>query len=226
MYIFLQISFSQFGFIVSENRYHLIGFMRIMTHFTTCGFNCCLSHKIWILYTFRYIFNFARLLFSHVSIMKPKRFSSICTHALYSKSLLCDLKLDFPCEYLKWNGVKKCAFVDKGKRDRHYWVQFAIGFHRHVQEPEGPIRWPLIAYLHWTGGKVFFTNSKASVITAGLQFVSSKVMEISSQCQWNWKDTPGDWVLELKSQFKAVEGIDVNCPLTFESGFWRGDTDV
>ena len=69
-------------------------------------------------------------------------------------------------------------------------------------------KWPLLVYMHGTGGGTFFTHSKKSLKTPGMQFAAKTFVVVTPRCEWTWRDKPGQWVLELVQALRALEWLD------------------
>merc|ERR1711933_582290 len=67
---------------------------------------------------------------------------------------------------------------------------------------------PMMVYLHGTGGTSFFTNSKVTLRSPGLQYAARNFVIVSPHCDWKWKETPKSWVVELIVALRAAEWID------------------
>ena len=77
-------------------------------------------------------------------------------------------------------------------------------------DPEArPMRaWPMLLYLHGFGSCPLFSYSEQSLSSPGLQKAASDFVVLSPHCDWDWRETPGAWVNELVSEFRAARWID------------------
>jgi predicted peptidase len=64
--------------------------------------------------------------------------------------------------------------------------------------------------MHGTGGTSFFTHSRKSLRSAGLQHAATKFVVVSPDCDWTWKEVPKPWITQLAETLRAAEWIDPN----------------
>merc|ERR1712048_1083354 len=85
-------------------------------------------------------------------------------------------------------------------------LHLPIGF---TQEAQGrPVAWPLLVYMHGTGGGTFFAHSKKSLQSEGLQFAARNFVVASPVCEWTWQQSPSPWVEDLVRTLRAAEWVD------------------
>eukprot|EP00747_Dinoflagellata_sp_TGD_P166073 gnl/TRDRNA2_/TRDRNA2_188315_c0_seq1.p1 gnl/TRDRNA2_/TRDRNA2_188315_c0~~gnl/TRDRNA2_/TRDRNA2_188315_c0_seq1.p1 ORF type:complete len:587 (-),score=91.02 gnl/TRDRNA2_/TRDRNA2_188315_c0_seq1:32-1750(-) len=124
---------------------------------------------------------------------------------------LWDLAVEGCCEWLQWRGENKHLYVDSRGQHQRFFVHLPIGFAAWLKEssvlkPAAP--WPVMVYLHGSGGTSFFQHSKKTLKTPGMQYAASKFVIVSPVCNWNWREPPKDWVHELISDLRTVSWID------------------
>lgn len=103
---------------------------------------------------------------------------------------------------LQWRGEQSCLFIDGEGHHRHYFLHLPIGFSQSD-------KWPLLVYMHGTGGGTLFTHSKKSVRSEGMQFAARTFIVVSPACEWSWKETPHSWVVEVVRAFIVAGWVDV-----------------
>ena len=108
--------------------------------------------------------------------------------------------------HLRWRDEQSKIFIDSKGEHRSYVLHLPSGFD--TTEFELVARWPLLVYMHGAGGGTFFTHSKKSLRTVGMQRAARSFVVITPRCEWTWRDKPSDWILELIQAFKALEWID------------------
>jgi len=112
---------------------------------------------------------------------------------------------------LRWSMEQKCLFIDSQGYHRYYALHLPIDFDkRSVGGVYGlePKSWPLLVYMHGTGGGSFFTYSKKSLRTPGMQFAAHEFVVISPSCEWTWRGSPSYWFIELIHAMLPAEWID------------------
>lgn len=111
---------------------------------------------------------------------------------------------------LQWRDEQSCLFVDSQGHHRHYSLHLPLGFDllKPSSSGEEVMKWPLLVYMHGTGGGTFFTHSKKSLKTPGMQFAARTFIVITPRCEWTWRDSPSQWVMELIQAFRVLECLD------------------
>ena len=111
---------------------------------------------------------------------------------------------------LQWRDEQSCLFVDSQGHHRHYSLRLPLGFDllKQCSSSEEVVKWPLLVYMHGTGGGTFFTHSKNSLKTPGMQFAARTFIVITPRCEWTWRDSPSQWVMELIQAFRVLECLD------------------
>ena len=114
---------------------------------------------------------------------------------------------------LQWRDESRCVFVDSCGYHRDFSLHLPLGFHSELTRlPSGaqeePKRWPLIVYMHGTGGCTFFTHSKKSITSVGMQYAARNFVVMTPKCEWRWKESPGEWVLDLVQALRSLVWID------------------
>jgi len=107
---------------------------------------------------------------------------------------------------LTWRKEEKCLFIDSEGSHWYYYLHLPMGFD--LTTLPTPKAWPLLVYLHGTGGGSFFTYSKVSLNTVGLQFAAANFIVVSPKCEWDWRASPSRWCLELIKTLRAAEWVD------------------
>ena len=123
---------------------------------------------------------------------------------LKPRSRLYDLGEKLSCHIaqprrLQWRGEHCCTFVDDNGDHRKYMLHlpYRVG----SRDAESFSQWPLLVYMHGSGDRSFFGFTKDSLASVGMQFASRNFVVVSPQCEWKWRDVPGDWVIELIEAF-------------------------
>ena len=62
--------------------------------------------------------------------------------------------------------------------------------------------------MHGSGGSTFFNHTKKSIRSAGMQYAARNFVVITPKCEWNWKESPGEWVLDLVQALRPLVWID------------------
>lgn len=113
---------------------------------------------------------------------------------------------------LQWRDEDTCLFIDGEGQHRQYKLHMPQDFipSRVPMDVEGgdTVRWPLLVYLHGTGGGTFFTHSKKSIKMPGMQFAARHFVVVSPRCEWSWRDIPSGWVIELIQALQGLEWLD------------------
>uniref|UniRef100_A0A7S2HKY5 WW domain-containing protein n=1 Tax=Alexandrium andersonii TaxID=327968 RepID=A0A7S2HKY5_9DINO len=114
-----------------------------------------------------------------------------------------------PQEWLQWRKEQQCLFIDKSGNHRTYSLHLPLNFSMVASDGSKYVRpHPLLVYMHGAGGSSFFTNSKKSLKSAGLQYAAGKFIIVSPKCDWSWKDVPTPWVNELVEVLRAAWWVD------------------
>mmetsp|Transcript_28894 Transcript_28894/g.76348 ORF Transcript_28894/g.76348 Transcript_28894/m.76348 type:complete len:582 (+) Transcript_28894:109-1854(+) len=122
-------------------------------------------------------------------------------------------RLDHNCSYLQWRKEQTCLFIDSSRQHHKFSLSLPLSFATYQQEAtsENEVSaWPMIVYLHGTGGSGFFCHSRKSLKSVGLQYAASKFVVVSPHCEWNWRETPLPWVTEMVKELRAAAWCDVN----------------
>jgi predicted peptidase len=93
---------------------------------------------------------------------------------------------------------------------RNFMLHLPLGFDSAQPPLDGQeaTRWPVLIYLHGAGGGTFFTHSKKSLKSVGMQFAARTFVVMTPRCEWSWQETPSEWVVELIQAFRAHDWID------------------
>ena len=111
--------------------------------------------------------------------------------------------------YLHWRDEDCLLFIDSNSQHRRYNLHLPLGFDPipfKSNNHEQGMRYPLIVYMHGAGGEKLFT--KKSLKTPGIKFAAQHFVVLAPQCDWNWRESPKEWLLELIEAFRALEWID------------------
>ena len=119
---------------------------------------------------------------------------------------LWDIPLGTKYTFLSKTNEKRCLFIDNKGEHRHYnfMLPLSLGACPILDAPP----WPLLIYLHGTGGRTLFTHKTIHIGMPGLQFVARNFVVVCPVCEWTWKESPADWVLELVAALGAAKYID------------------
>mmetsp|Transcript_101045 Transcript_101045/g.324544 ORF Transcript_101045/g.324544 Transcript_101045/m.324544 type:complete len:644 (-) Transcript_101045:127-2058(-) len=131
---------------------------------------------------------------------------------LIAKSRLWDLDTTLcPGACLRWRGEQRCLFVDSTGHTRKYAMHLPLNFSEKQKQLSGSGKmrtWPMLLYLHGTGGSSFFGHSKKATKSIGMNHVAEHFFVVSPECDWIWKDRPGAWVTELVLEMRAAVWVD------------------
>jgi len=121
-----------------------------------------------------------------------------------------DLDVGLSSPWLQWRKEQTCLFIDSEGNHRRYSVHLPLNFSQANKATKGKTQcaWPMILYLHGSGGCSFFTHSKKTLRSNGLQFAASHFVIVSPSCDWTWQETPRPWILELANTLRAAHWID------------------
>ena len=110
---------------------------------------------------------------------------------------------------LQWRDEHPCIFVDSKGSHRRFSLHLPIGFNPGGVSPDGQIvsACPLLIYMHGTGGGTFFTHSKKSLGTVGMRYAAKNFVVVSPRCEWTWRESPREWVIELIEAFRALDWL-------------------
>jgi len=131
---------------------------------------------------------------------------------LLPRSRLWDLDLNSYSSQLQWRKEQSCLFIDSGGYHHRYHIHLPLTFQKRQQAAQQELKalptWPLLVYLHGTGGTSFFTHSKKTLRSDGLSFAAENFVVLSPHCDWNWRERPKAWVNELIESLIAATFID------------------
>merc|ERR1712000_171134 len=97
------------------------------------------------------------------------------------KCRLWDVNLSDCPNHLQWRKEQTCLFVDSAGKHQKYQLHLPIDFD-HVKSARhlsGMKPWPLLLYLHGSGGGSFFTHGKKQIKSVGLQFAAENFVIVS-----------------------------------------------
>eukprot|EP00435_Cladocopium_sp_Y103_P016321 s666_g4.t1 len=69
-------------------------------------------------------------------------------------------------------------------------------------------KWPLMIYLHGSGGGTFLSFSKREPRNEGCRFAAEHFIIVSPICKWVWKSPPLPWVLTLVRELRKLPYVD------------------
>mmetsp|Transcript_100294 Transcript_100294/g.259077 ORF Transcript_100294/g.259077 Transcript_100294/m.259077 type:complete len:597 (+) Transcript_100294:19-1809(+) len=124
-----------------------------------------------------------------------------------------DFRLDQSFSYLQWRKEQTLLFIDSERQHRMFSLSLPLNFATYQQQAasEGrQVAWPVIVYMHGTGGNNFFSHSRKSLKSVGLQYAAAKFVVVSPHCDWNWREVPRSWVTELVQTLRAADWCDHN----------------
>lgn len=128
------------------------------------------------------------------------------------RSRLWDLNLTSHRLWLQWRKEQFCLFIDSSGFHKKYSIHLPLTFAAkqndalHADDPSP--KWPVLIYLHGTGGGSFFTHAKKTLRSEGLQYAATQFVIVSPQCDWNWREMPKPWVTELVANLRAATWVD------------------
>mmetsp|Transcript_111001 Transcript_111001/g.358317 ORF Transcript_111001/g.358317 Transcript_111001/m.358317 type:complete len:583 (-) Transcript_111001:104-1852(-) len=149
----------------------------------------------------------------HVKLRDGAVKSVLPTRAI-PRSRLWDLNMGVGSCWLQWRKEQSCLFIDSTGQHRKFSLHLPLSFAAAQKEAKGSRDrapcWPMLVYLHGAGGSSFFTHSRKTLRSNGLQHAAGKFVVVSPQCDWTWKDTPKPWVTELVLALRAGDWVDPN----------------
>merc|ERR1712170_240527 len=98
---------------------------------------------------------------------------------LIARSGLWDLDVTQSPQFLTWRAERPCLFLDSGGYHRKFWLHLPLNFAEQQLASKKIQAWPMMLYLHGTGGSSFFTHSKKTLKSHGLQFAASRFVVVS-----------------------------------------------
>ena len=112
--------------------------------------------------------------------------------------------------HLQWRDEHSCLFIDSLGQHRNFALHLPLGFDiaQTPSDAQEAARWPLLVYMHGAGGGTFFTHSKKSLKSIGMQYAAKTFVVMTPRCEWTWRDSPSEWVVELIHALRALEWID------------------
>ena len=69
-------------------------------------------------------------------------------------------------------------------------------------------KWPLLIYLHGSGGGTFLSFTKRSLPCEGGRYAAEHFIIVSPHCTWKWKASPLPWVLTLVRELRKMPYVD------------------
>lgn len=109
----------------------------------------------------------------------------------------------------QWRSEQNCLFIDNAGHHRRFNLHLPSNFTTSQKDAKRTIQpWPLMLYLHGTGGTSFLTHSKKTLKSLGLQYAATKFVLVSPNCDWKWREQPKEWVTELVMALRAAEWVD------------------
>jgi len=135
---------------------------------------------------------------------------SVAGTKVMPRSRCWDLDVGLSSSWLQWRKEQTCLFIDSQGIHRRYSVHLPLNFSQanRVTKGKSQCAWPMILYLHGSGGSSFFTHSKKTLRSNGLQFAASQFVVVSPSCDWTWREIPRPWIVELVNTLRAAHWID------------------
>lgn len=105
---------------------------------------------------------------------------------------------------------QNCIFIDSKGLHQKFCLHLPLDLEHLLdcRQASDVKSWPLLLYLHGSGGGSFFTHGKKHINSVGLHFVAERFVVLSPICNWNWKEEPKPWVMELLNSFRAAHWVD------------------
>jgi len=110
--------------------------------------------------------------------------------------------------HLQWRDEHRCVFIDGSGQHRRFDLHLPLNFELQFSHGQEATAWPLLVYMHGAGGGTFFTHSKKSLKFTGMQYAARTFVVVTPRCEWTWKGSPSEWVIELIGAWRALEWID------------------
>eukprot|EP00927_Polykrikos_kofoidii_P066388 TRINITY_DN6199_c0_g1_i1.p1 TRINITY_DN6199_c0_g1~~TRINITY_DN6199_c0_g1_i1.p1 ORF type:complete len:529 (+),score=39.87 TRINITY_DN6199_c0_g1_i1:126-1712(+) len=147
-----------------------------------------------------------------VSVRTAKGREVVQCTKLVPCSRIWGMRLNQELTKLTWaKSEQKCLFVDKQGQHRHFSAHLPLYFNKWFQTPtfeEQSQPFPVLVYLHGSGCESFFSTTKKSLQTPGLEFAATRFLVISPTCTWKWQDQPDSWVVDLIKHIRALSWVD------------------
>ena len=145
--------------------------------------------------------------------MRDQKIKVVRPPKLQPRSRLWNINLGHSRRTLEWQQEQYCLFIDSGGHHCRYSLHLPLNFSTRMAEAgnRGSLKpWPVIVYLHGTGEKSFLRHRQKTLKSVGLQFMATRFVVVSPQCDWTWKDVPKPWVTELVDALRAAWWVDPN----------------
>ena len=129
---------------------------------------------------------------------------------LKARSKLWNLNLQNRHIELQWKKEQTCLFIDATGNQQQFSIHLPLGFAgKSVESQSQSIRqWPLLLYLHGSCRKTFFGHSKKAIRSNGQKYAAQNFVVVSPHCNWNWREQPKNWVIDLVLELRAASWID------------------
>lgn len=149
---------------------------------------------------------------SYIVDLKPAQDGTIAVpvNKVNPRCRIWNLDYSISTDWLQWRkGEQESLFIASDRHHNKFHVHLPLRFASWWStRSERSISWPVLVYLHGTGGSSFFSHSKKSIKSVGMNFAAEKFAVVSPACNWNWKDSPKSWVDELTQHLRAADWVD------------------
>lgn len=143
-------------------------------------------------------------------LLRDKNIKVVRPTKALPKCRLWDINLTNCHSWLQWRQEQECLFIDGCGNHQKYFLHLPLGFGASVGNAQlkDAQQWPVLLYLHGTGGSSFFLHSKRTIRSNGLQYAAGKFVVVSPHCDWTWREAPRPWVIELMAALRAASWVD------------------
>ena len=122
-------------------------------------------------------------------------------------------EIDLFCEApacIEWRKEQENIFISEDGQHHYYIMHLPFGFVKRLSEG-GTVRsepWPLLMFMHGTGGERLVSYTKKALRSIGIQYVAARFVIVSPKCTWTWKQPVETWVAELAQNLRACSWVD------------------
>lgn len=101
-----------------------------------------------------------------------------------------------------------CSFTTASGAQEGFMIHFPWGFNDASRNWGEVLRWPLLVFLHGSGGGSFMTCYRKKQPNPGIEYALRHFVIVSPICRWKWKNPADPWVLELVEELAGAHWVD------------------
>ncbi|CAE7332006.1 unnamed protein product [Symbiodinium sp. CCMP2592] len=101
-----------------------------------------------------------------------------------------------------------CSFTTASGAQEAFMIHFPWGFNDASRNWGEVVRWPLLVFLHGSGGGTFMTLCRKDLPNPGLEYAVRNFVIVCPKCRWKWKNPADPWVLELVEELAGAHWVD------------------